>query len=510
MKKMNRILNILLICGLGILLFLSIGVIATRAMAAEPETSPCYTVSVADADHGIIALDEDVSLIPGEQIHLQITAEEGYQLAALDVRDASDSPLDLIDQDGNKITPAEYPDQVYFEMPESNVTVMAQFVSETVNENDSEENTDDVLSMIGADIPLAVSMNGEERMMARAAASGTLNKAQNLFACYHKDGSFDCTESLLTLNNQWVWCIEPSINIGSAGGNYTLGYNGNAAQWLKDKYGWSYSKTNNLTKAVYLAKNYFGSDGYCNYVLVQDLIWSEIKESESARDAGRYVLTDGAHKTTHKCGHLDSKAKVDAAIADIWSKFFNYNKLPSFNGWTVYATAGQSYWLKDTNNVVGDTSFINPSNVEVTRGWDGSNNGIWIKSDANMAGKSININYYKNAIPNSSEPVLIYIRSGYQAVSAWNNTITPTYGSIRVVFSRTSYLKAHYKARTAVYPSMELDINKTDADTGEVLAGAVFDIYLDNTKITSVTTDKNGKAVYQWKGDAVLQEQASA
>lgn len=503
MKKMNRILNILLICGLGILLFFGIGLITTRAMAAEPETKPYYTVSVADVDHGTVALDDDVSLIPGRQICMQITAEEGYRLAILDVRDASDSPLDLIDQDGNKITPAEYPDQVYFEMPESNVTVMAQFVSETVNENDSEENTDDVLSMIGADIPLAVSMNGEERMMARAAASGTLNKAQNLFACYHKDGSFDCTESLLTLNNQWVWCIEPSINIGSAGGNYTLGYNGNAAQWLKDKYGWSYAKTNNLTKAVYLAKNYFGSDGYCNYVLVQDLIWSEIKESESARDAGRYVLTDGAHKTTHKCGHLDNKAKVDAAIADIWSKFFNYNKLPSFNGWTVYATAGQSYWLKDTNNVVGDTSFINPSNVEVTKGWDGSNNGIWIKSNANMAGKSININYYKNAIPNSSEPVLIYIRSGYQAVSAWNNAITPTYGSIRVVFSRTSYLKAHYKARTAVYPSMELDINKTDADTGEVLAGAVFDIYLDNTKITSVTTDKNGKAVYQWKGDAV-------
>ena len=342
MKKMNRILNILLIFGLGILLFFGIGLIATRAMAAEPETSPCYTVSVAEVDHGTVALDEDVSLIPGEHIHLQITAEEGYQLAALDVRDASDSPLDLTDQDGNKISRSEYPDQVYFEMPESDVTVMAQFESVDGNESDLEENTDGIWSVIGADTPLAVSMNGEERMMARAAASGTLNKAQNLFACYHKDGSFDCTESLLTLNNQWVWCIEPSINIGSAGGNYTLGYNGNAAQWLKDKYGWSYEKTNNLTKAVYLAKNYFGSDGYCNYVLVQDLIWSEITEAESPKDAGRYVLTDGAHKTTHKCGHLDNKAKVDAAIADIWSKFFNYNKLPSFNGWTVYATAGQS------------------------------------------------------------------------------------------------------------------------------------------------------------------------
>ena len=75
MKKMNRILNILLICGLGILLFFGIGLITTRAMAAEPETKPYYTVSVADVDHGTVALDDDVSLIPGGQICMQITAE---------------------------------------------------------------------------------------------------------------------------------------------------------------------------------------------------------------------------------------------------------------------------------------------------------------------------------------------------------------------------------------------------------------------------------------------------
>ena len=48
---------------------------------------------------------------------------------------------------------------------------------------------------------------------------------------------------------------------------------------------------------------------------------------------------------------------MDAAIADVWTRFYSYNKLPSFDGWTVYATAGQSYWLKDTNGVVNDTSF---------------------------------------------------------------------------------------------------------------------------------------------------------
>lgn len=512
MKKMNRILNILLFIGLGILFFLCFGLLATRARAAEPEKNQFYTVSVAEVEHGKIKLEEDVSLVPGEQILLKVSAEDGYQLMKLSVQDANGNELQVTDEEGNELQEPEYPQNLYFEMPESDVKVIGQF--ESLNQSDEKtlaalEETGDVLDGMGADIPLSVSMNTEVQM-ARAASSLTLNKAQNLFACYHKDGSFDCTESLLTLGNQWAWCIEPSINIGSGGGTYNIGYNGNAAQWLKDKYGWSYAKTNNLTKAVYLAKNYFGNDGYCNYVLVQDLIWSEIKDYESSKDAGRYVLTDGARGTSHKCGHLDSKAKVDKAIADIWTRFQKYNTLPSFNGWTVYASAGQSYWLADTNNVVTDTSFITPSNVQVTKGWDGSNNGIWIGSNASMAGKSVTINYYKHAIPNSSEPFLVYVRSGYQSVSTWNDAITPTYGSIRVVFSRTSYLKANYKARTAVYPSMRLDINKADADTGEALQGAVFDIYLDNTKVTSVTTDAAGKASYQWKGDTLWSDYAEA
>ena len=81
------------------------------------------------------------------------------------------------------------------------------------------------------------------------------------------------------LGDQLAWCIEPSVNIGASGGTY--GLNGDAAHWLMDKYGWSYKKTNNLTKAVYLAKSYYGNDWLCSYVLVQNLIWSEIKENES-------------------------------------------------------------------------------------------------------------------------------------------------------------------------------------------------------------------------------------
>ena len=104
-------------------------------------------------------------------------------------------------------------------------------------------------------------------------------------------------------------------------------------------------------------------------------------------------------------------------------------------------------WLKDTNGVVNDTSFTAQSGVTVSKGWDGSNVGIWIGSNASMAGKSTTIHYYKNAIPNGSEPFLIYTRTGHQSVSTWTSAITPTYGAIRVVFTRTSYLRAHYKAR---------------------------------------------------------------
>ena len=70
-----------------------------------------------------------------------------------------------------------------------------------------------------------------------------------------------------------------SVNIRSFRGYLRL--NGDAARMLMDKYGWSYKKTNNLTKAVYLAKSYYGNDWLCSYVLVQNLIWSEIKENES-------------------------------------------------------------------------------------------------------------------------------------------------------------------------------------------------------------------------------------
>lgn len=382
MKKIPvRMLAILLVC-MTVLLSVCLELLSVPAMAAE-EKAACYTVRIANLEHGSIALKEDDNLQAGNQIHLQVTPQEGYHLASLTVATSDGTALAVTDTDGAAVTDGAYPDTMLIVMPEDDVTVTGAFVSENDAADTAVSDTvlpEEIFSMTGADTPLAATMNSAERAISRAASSATLIKYENQFSCYHKDGSWDCTESYLMLGDQLAWCIEPSVNIGASGGTY--GLNGDAAQWLMDKYGWSYKKTNNLTKAVYLAKSYYGNDWLCSYVLVQNLIWSEIKENESPANYGRYVLTDGARNTAHNCGHLNTKAKVDAAIADVWNRFYSYNKLPSFDGWTVYATAGQSYWLKDTNGVVNDTSFVGQTGVTVSKGWDGSNVGIWIGSDA--------------------------------------------------------------------------------------------------------------------------------
>lgn len=510
MKKIPvRMLAILLVC-MTVLLSVCLELLSVPAMAAE-EKAACYTVRIANLEHGSIALKEDDNLQAGNQIHLQVTPQEGYHLASLTVATSDGTALAVTDTDGAAVTDGAYPDTMLIVMPEDDVTVTGAFVSENDAADTAVSDTvlpEEIFSMTGADTPLAATMNSAERAISRAASSATLIKYENQFSCYHKDGSWDCTESYLMLGNQLAWCIEPSVNIGASGGTY--GLNGDAAQWLMDKYGWSYKKTNNLTKAVYLAKSYYGNDWLCSYVLVQNLIWSEIKENESPANYGRYVLTDGARNTAHNCGHLNTKAKVDAAIADVWTRFYSYNKLPSFDGWTVYATAGQSYWLKDTNGVVNDTSFVGQTGVTVSKGWDGSNVGIWIGSNASMAGKSTTIHYYKNAIPNSSEPFLIYTRTGHQSVSTWTSAITPTYGAIRVVFTRTSYLRAHYKAREKVAPSLDIHITKADSDTGAALAGAEFTVSMDGKQVATVTTDADGKAAYHWRGNVLWTDYAEA
>ena len=79
-----------------------------------------------------------------------------------------------------------------------------------------------------------------------------------------------------------------------------------------------------------------------------------------------------------------------------------------------------------------------------------------------------------------------------QSVGMWSGAISPTYGSFRIICERDAYLNARYEARDAVAPSLDLHIQKTDAQTGKNLAGAVFEISMDGQKVASVVTDAEG------------------
>ena len=64
-------------------------------------------------------------------------------------------------------------------------------------------------------------------------------------------------------------------------------------------------------------------------------------------------------------------------------------------------------------------------------------------------------------------------------------------------------LKITYTGQDSTLPYLDIHLEKTDVDTGEVLAGASFDIYMDGAKKATVTTDENGRASYHWTGSAI-------
>ena len=334
------------------------------------------------------------------------------------------------------------------------------------------------------------------------------NAAQNLngaFTSYNRAGE-NGTESMLLLNDQWAYCMEPGIelnNLTTEGTRFYLQDNGNGIKWLQSRYGWSFDKINNLSKAVCYAKSYFGSDFACNYVLTQNLIWSEIKDYEVYGQASYYMLTN---TKKYSCTHLDSKEKLDQVIAEIWKKVAAYNTLPSYTEQTVSATAGELVWLADKNNCSDQIEFVNlPAGIQVAV----AKEGIAVTANASFTGKSITLNYRKKGLTTGGG-VYIYAEGKRQKVALWNNVINPVSGSVRLVFKRTEYLQASYRARDQVAQSFDIHIEKTDADTGKYLSGAEFEIYKNGEKMATVKTDETGRASYHWRGNILYTDYFSS
>lgn len=107
-------LAILLVC-MTVLLSVCLELLSVPAMAAE-EKAACYTVRIAHVEHGSIALKEDDNLQAGNQIHLQVTPQEGYHLASLTVATSEGTALAVTDTDGAAVTDEAYPDTMLFVM----------------------------------------------------------------------------------------------------------------------------------------------------------------------------------------------------------------------------------------------------------------------------------------------------------------------------------------------------------------------------------------------------------
>lgn len=313
---------------------------------------------------------------------------------------------------------------------------------------------------------------GSAHIQAEAATTKYMqrNSAEGYSAAFsaYRNGVYKTTESMLLLDGEAAWCIEPGTMVGAGSANFTS-VSVTGSSWLGNRYGWNNTKVGDLSKAIYFAKNYFG-DKAADYVLVQNLIWSSISSANDSSQSGYYVLTNG---TAYR-SQLDTKTKLDAALSAVWAKVSDYNRLPSWSGSTVTGQIGTTVTVKDSNSVSDDVTFTDiPSGVTVAK----TASGISIKADSSYAGKTVTLNYYKSQIPAgafSDNPVTIFECGSRQKISMWNTAMSQVTGKITITF-----------------PYGYGGVGKKDSQTGEIVAGATYYVYSDKA-CTKYANDING------------------
>ena len=87
----------------------------------------------------------------------------------------------------------------------------------------------------------------------------------------------------------------------------------------------------------------------------------------------------------------------------------------------------------------------------------------------------------------------VYTGSGSQVMLAWDYDWS----------ENPAYSSTSYTAREALAPSLDIHVEKKDADTGKSLQGAEFTVYMDNKEAGKITTDASGQAAYHWRGSTL-------
>ena len=517
----------------------------------EDDSVAYHTVTVGDTNGGKIKMDDvdNTVLVSGSSIILKISYDDKYILSKLEIKDADGNDIPYTDEDGKNISLDSAPEKVMFTMPDTDVQVNAEFkstekrsfssldeISETANVSE-----DEIMEYLKANIPMAVRMNSYGIAMTSAFSKNmTLTKNKSVFTCVNP-GGVASGESFISLTDsagvsQWAFCFEPNKTIGVDASipGYSEYDGSDPLLWLKNNYDWNYADVVKLTRAVKIAAALYSHHGYCSYALRQNVIWHYVADHNSKGIGKYYILCDG-QKGSYTCseGHMTTTASVDSAVAYVWQVEADYEKLPSYNASQIYATAGQTKFVADTYNVAGffkEFKVTGSDKVTVSNGYDGTYNGISISSTADCAGKTVWIRYTKSEYSyggtsftnntnndynqlkyDGADAMSIYTCTGKQTVSIINTPISRVKGYVKVTFAGGGKsLNAKYSAKDKVTPAMDLYIEKTDADTGEALEGAKFDIYMDDSKVASVTTDSYGTAVYHWRGSEIWTEEYSS
>lgn len=528
---------------LAMLLFLTSA--ATSASAAEagnsvdPGTSsPSYQVTVAETEHGTVNIKEESkkdSYSTGDVVSLEVKPDDGYVTDSIKVSDPDGYAVELKDSDGNTVT-ENYPNEVLFTVPDADMTVKATFVEEKNNDergNDtySEDeplytdadnletvSSDSIMEMMGANQPLAAQMSTASQIATYAAASfkvrravaEEMNGAYTVYD-YASDTNHGTESALFTDTGLQVFCIQPTTDLPTSmvGGVNYVSY-GDGYAWLNANYGWSMGKINRISQAIQAVDKMnlyseHGKDAWkCRYALKQNILWSSIT---SGPQSGRYILTD---TKKYYCDHLNSREDLNDALTAVWNYVNNYDRLPSYNKQTkvVNIDANNQIVLDDTNQVTDQLEITwNPAGLQITK----EKGKLVINNASSLAGHSYTISYKKNwgITTNAAETALIYQSESHpnteQKVSAWQSAVNPVFGSVKIVVNNRngSYMHATYSGRDKITPTFDIHIEKSDVDTGEKLAGAVFDIYMDKDKVATVTTDSEGKAAYHWRGNVL-------
>ena len=252
------------------------------------------------------------------------------------------------------------------------------------------------------------------------------------------------------IDGQVAYCIEPGIPEGNPM------YQGN---W--ESTGLSNSIKERMLLIAYYGYTYPGHQTLQYRAATQGMLW------ETVLGSGSWVKFSTARWSAGTMLNVDSeRAEIERLISTHYTR-------PSFNGGNYSLQVGESITLTDTNNVLGNYSVsVSGANYTV----DGNNLTITPTTSGN-----ITVSLRKN-MPYTSD-YKIFIGDQIQ------NMLVP--GTTDPVIGRVN-INSYYGKVAMVKEDSETKIPQGQA----TLEGAIYGVYKnDGTKVTEITTDKNGYAV---------------